>query len=171
MIASCIEFKTEIKNETTLWEGKVCISVRKTIPCSGENYFFKGNKQMSFSLSQTSKCGLMSHIILSVTLNFSLYFYNFNLKVLSLTLGANVHPFQILFCVLFTQIKFMGCLQEMRSTCWTSSTPPVMWTSPLKCPQLWGCVMGPLWWSMLWRECVHRWIAMFAFVHNTSSLL
>lgn len=46
--------------------------------------------------------------------------------------------------------------QEIRTTCWTWSTLLVTWTSPQKCPLLSGCVTGPSWWWMLWRECVHR---------------
>lgn len=62
---------------------------------SSNNYFLKGNNHVSSSLSQTSKCSLMSYIILSVSLNFSIYFCNINFKISSFTLSANVPCFQV----------------------------------------------------------------------------
>lgn len=47
-------------------------------------------------------------------------------------------------------------LQEDTSTSLIWSTLPVTWTSPRRCPLLSDCVMGPLLWLMLWRECVRR---------------
>lgn len=57
-----------------------------------KTFFLKGS-HVSSSLSQTSKCGIVPCVILPVSLNFSLYFYNFNLNISGFTASSSFRSF------------------------------------------------------------------------------